>query len=151
MNKKIIIDSNILFSALLNLDSKIGQILLMANKHFEFYAPEYIREEIFEYKNKIMGISGMTVTEFIETYELLMRGIRVMNHKLIPFDFYQTALNLCEDVDVNDTIFIALTNYLRARLWTGDKKLRNGLHPKGYFRIVSTEELYSEFLNMEPI
>lgn len=149
MNRKIIIDSNILFSALLNLDSKIGQILLIGNKYFDFYAPGYIREEIFEYKDKIMKYSFMNEIEFIETYELLMHEIRVMNSKLIPTEFYNKALNLCKDVDINDTIFVALSEYLRARLWTGDKKLKSGLEPKGYFRIISTEQLFKEFLERE--
>jgi predicted nucleic acid-binding protein len=149
LNRKIIIDSNILFSALLNLDSKIGQILLIGDKYFDFYAPGYIREEIFEYKDKIMKHSRMNEIEFIETYELLMHGIRVMNSKLIPPEFYSKALNLCKDVDVDDTIFVALSEYLRARLWTGDKKLKNGLKQKGYFRIIATEELFKEFLEKE--
>ncbi len=50
---KIIIDTNIVFSALLNINSRIGQILINGNKSFDFYSPDYIRQEIFEHQRKI--------------------------------------------------------------------------------------------------
>ena len=45
---KIIVDTNIIFSALLNVDSHIGQILIHGKDYYEFYAPEYIRFELLE-------------------------------------------------------------------------------------------------------
>ena len=38
---KIVIDTNIAFSAFLNVDSRIGQIILTGHKNYDFYAPEY--------------------------------------------------------------------------------------------------------------
>jgi predicted nucleic acid-binding protein len=35
-------------------------------------------------------------------------------------------------VDEKDSVFIALTLQLKARLWTGDIKLINGLTAKGF-------------------
>lgn len=49
---KIVVDSNIVFSALLNINSRIGQILINGSKHYEFYSPEYIRQEIIEHQEK---------------------------------------------------------------------------------------------------
>jgi predicted nucleic acid-binding protein len=50
---KIIIDTNIAFSALLNINSRIGQILINGNRYYDFYSPEYIRSEIIEHQDKI--------------------------------------------------------------------------------------------------
>lgn len=50
---KIIIDTNIAFSALLNVNSRIGQVLINGNKYYDFFAPEYIRFEIIEHQNFI--------------------------------------------------------------------------------------------------
>ena len=50
---KIIIDTNIVFSALLNTNSRIGQILINGNRYYDFYLPEYIRFEIFEHTEKL--------------------------------------------------------------------------------------------------
>ena len=47
---KIIIDTNIVFSALLNINSRIGQILINGKHYYDFYSPEYVRLEIFKHK-----------------------------------------------------------------------------------------------------
>jgi predicted nucleic acid-binding protein len=49
---KIIIDSNIAFSAILNVNSRIGQIIINGFRHYDFYSPEYIRKEILEHQEK---------------------------------------------------------------------------------------------------
>lgn len=49
---KIIVDTNIVFSALLNTNSRIGQILINGKNYFDFYSPEYVRFEIFQHKKR---------------------------------------------------------------------------------------------------
>ena len=105
---KIIIDTNILFSALLNTDSRIGQILINGKRYYNFYAPEYIREEIIEHKDKIKTIAKLSDDDFIELYELILRNITILNHTLIPTNIYKKAENLCETIDMDDTIFVAV-------------------------------------------
>lgn len=146
---KIVIDSNIAFSALLNINSRIGQILINGSKYYEFYSPEYIRQEIIEHQEKIKRIGKLTDNEFIETYELIIRNLSILNHTIIPKKFYKTGLELCNSVDADDTAFVAITNYLKGKLWTGDKKLIKGLEEKNYHRIVTTEELYLDFIERE--
>ena len=41
---------------------------------------------------------------------------------------------LCKDVDAEDALHVALTLELDGLLWTGDKKLRNGLLAQGFDR-----------------
>ena len=43
---KIVVDTNIIFSALLNSNSTIGDILFNSDKDFEFYSCAYMRFEI---------------------------------------------------------------------------------------------------------
>ena len=57
--------------------------------------------------------------------------------KFIPTDFIsvacrQKAYDLCNDIDIKDTPFVALSIYLAIPLWTGDKKLKEGLRQKGF-------------------
>lgn len=144
---KIIIDTNILFSALLNTDSRIGQILINGKRYYDFYAPEYIREEIIEHKDKIKTIAKLSDNDFIELYELLLRNITILNHTLIPTNIYKKAKKLCETIDLDDTIFVAVAEFTRGKLWTGDKKLINGLSEKGYKRLIRTEEIYRDFIS----
>lgn len=43
---KIVIDSNIVFSAILNVNSRIAQIIINGRNHYQFFSPQYIRTEI---------------------------------------------------------------------------------------------------------
>lgn len=43
---KIVVDTNIIFSTLLNSSSNIGDLLFNSDKHFEFYSCSYMRYEI---------------------------------------------------------------------------------------------------------
>lgn len=57
--------------------------------------------------------------------------------QFIPIDFInidnrQQAYDLCKDIDIKDTPFIALAIDLQIPLWTGDKKLKEGLRLKGF-------------------
>ena len=76
-----------------------------------------------------------------------MRNITILNHTLIPTNIYKKAENLCETIDLDDTIFVAVAEFTRGKLWTGDKKLLNGLSKKGYKRLIKTEEIYRDFIS----
>jgi len=114
---------------------------------YNFYAPEYIREEIIEHKDKIKTIAKLSDDDFIELYELILRNITILNHSLIPTNIYKKAENLCETIDLDDTIFVSVAEFTRGKLWTGDKKLLNGLSEKGYKRLIKTEEIYRDFIS----
>ena len=148
---KIIIDTNIAFSAMLNINSRIGQILINGSKHYSFFSPEFIRSEIFEHQNKIKKIAKINDEEFHETYELIIKNVIILNHAVIPIEIFKQALKICGSIDIDDTAFVALTDYLKGQLWTGDKFLIEGLTKKGFKQIVTTEELYLDFLNKDRI
>ena len=146
---KIIIDSNIVFSALLNINSRIGQILINGHKYYDFFSPEYIRFEIFEHKERIQFLAKLTDNKFLETYELIIRNIVVLNHTLIPIECYKRAEELCKSIDIDDTVFVAVAEFIKGKLWTGDLKLIKGLTDKGYKRLIKTDELYQDFIGKE--
>jgi predicted nucleic acid-binding protein len=130
----------------LNINSRISQVLLNGFKYFDFYAPEYIKTELIEHKSRIKTIGKLDEERFLELYALIMRNIRILNHSIIPKEFYQNALDICKDIDIDDTAFIATNDFVRGRLWSGDKKLLNGLTNKGYKRIITTNEIFSDFI-----
>lgn len=68
----IVVDSNILFSALLNINSRIGQILISRNDYYQFYAPAYLRNEIWEHQSKIKKLGNFSDDQFQEVYELTL-------------------------------------------------------------------------------
>ncbi len=43
---KVVVDSNIVFSAMLNPESSIGDIILNSQETFTFYGCEYLRQDM---------------------------------------------------------------------------------------------------------
>ena len=104
-----------------------------------------------KYRNKIQSIGNLTDNDFFESFELIIRHITILNHALIPINIYKKAELLCDDIDIDDTVFVAVSQFVKGLLWTGDRKLINGLKKKGYNDIITTENLYKEFLLMHKI
>ena len=146
---KIAVDSNIVFSAILNTRSNIGQILTIGAKHFDFYTIDLLKYEILKHKTKIQKITGFSNHKFHEIYDLIISKIRFVDQVLISDVSIKNAYKLTQDIDEDDTLFVALTNHLKSKLWTGDKMLLNGLKGKGYSRIITTSELFDIFLKKE--
>ena len=143
---KIIVDSNILFSAVLNINSRIGQIIINGQEFYDFYAPKYARTEILKHKDKIKKIAQLNDEEFLEVYELIFGYITILNHSILPKNYFNKAFEYCEQIDIDDTFFVGFSAYLKSKLWTGDKKLIIGLQNKGFRRTITTEELYKDFI-----
>ena len=59
----------------------------------------------------------------------------------IPYEFWVKAAPLVREIDMDDLPFVALNEYLDGRLWTGDKKLMNGLIEKGYRKCIDTQKI----------
>ena len=143
---KIIVDTNIVFSALLNIDSRIAQVLLLEDKNLHFFSCDFLKFEIAKHKNKILKITKYSETQFSELEYLVTKNIHFQNHHLINPKILSKAEELIKDIDIDDAPFLALAISLKAQLWTGDKKLVKGLQNKGFNSIISTEEILGNSL-----
>jgi predicted nucleic acid-binding protein len=138
---RIVVDTNIVFSAILNSQSWIGQILLHSDKSVKFYSPRYLQVEIQNHFQKIKTISKLSDSEVYELMDTLYTKIHFISEEFIPKEFLLIADGLTKDVDFDDVMFVALSMYLNCKLWTGDKVLANALMQKGFKRFISTKEL----------
>ena len=130
ISNSVVIDTNMVFSALIPKASQIRDILFESNMNF--YSPNILIAEIFKHKDKLLKSSKLTESEF----DLYFNGI-IKRINFIPTDFIgsvsrQKAYDLCFDVDIKDTPFVALSIDLEIPFWTGDKKLIEGLKQKGF-------------------
>jgi len=130
--KKVVIDTNILFSSLLFQNERWRKVLF--SKEFQFYCPNYVFVELFKHKEKVMRCTKATEAEIYEFLTQILEHIRFVNPELISLSNREAAYRLCADIDEFDTVFVALTLELDALLWTGDKTLRGGLRKKGFER-----------------
>lgn len=138
---KIIADTNIIFSVLLNSNGTIGDLLFNSDDVFEFYSCSYMRHEIEKHWEKLKRISKLTDRELEESRFRIFSKINFINEELIPEKTWFAAEKLVEGIDIDDADFVALTKHLKGFLWTGDKELYNGLKGKKFKRIYNTAEL----------
>lgn len=145
---RIVVDTNVVFSAMLNTNSKISRIFLRPKTKLNFYSTERLLEEIEEHSEKLMQLSGYTDVELKRVLAFFSRRIRFINLKLIPKNIFEKTLVLTKDVDIDDTEFVALTEHIRGKFWSGDKALQKGLKGKGWNKFITTDEL-SKIIKMK--
>lgn len=138
---KLVVDSNIVFSAMLNPESSIGDIILNSQDTFTFYGCEYLRQEINDHKDKIIRIAGYNEHEYDEVEFLVYKQLDFFSESTMPFEFWQKAADFVRDVDMDDISHVALSLFLDIKLWTGDKLLVGGLTQKGFTNFITTQEV----------
>ena len=146
---KFVIDTNIVFSAILNQDSPIGQIILNGSKYFSFLSIDQLKNEIDKHEDKILKFSGLSKSDYLRISGLIKSKMKFVNQLLINSDNYQKADDLTKDIDPDDLLFVGLTLQFRCRLWSGDKQLINGINDKGFKNIITTDELFQIYLDKE--
>ena len=139
---KIVVDANITFSAILNSNGKIGDLLLNSKGLFSFIAPDFLRTEIYQHRKKLLKLSGLTAGNLYEAEFQIFKSISFISEKQISENNWIFASNLVADIDAKDIVYVAFAKQFCCKLWTGDKKLINGLVKKGYDNIVNTNDLY---------
>jgi predicted nucleic acid-binding protein len=138
---EIVLDSNILFSALISGKEIYIDIL----RSLEVYVPDFIFNELSKYQKRIIKKNRLE-DEFIFFVKELFSEITVIPKFAISRKSYEVAASLCDGVDPKDSAFLALSIEFDVPLWTNDKKLIQGLAAKGYKKIITTEEIFEQAL-----
>ena len=138
---KIIVDANIVFSAILNTNNRIAQILIYENPKFQFYSCDYLQTEILKHREKLLKLTNLSLGELLELENFITHNITFINEHLLPEKLIEETQILLQNIDPFDVPFIALANHLDAKLWTGDKKLYNPLKEQNFKNLISTIEL----------
>jgi predicted nucleic acid-binding protein len=146
---KVVVDTNIVFSTLLNSNSRIASILLDLNLKHTFYTTNQLLVEIEEHRDKLKKLTQFSDLELSDLISIVTNKIKFINLDLISNEAYQKVNYLIADIDPEDIEFVALAEYLNAKLWTGDKVLITGLTKKGWNKFISTGELYEILLDGE--
>jgi predicted nucleic acid-binding protein len=138
---RIVVDTNIAFSAILNTNSLIARVILQPKSKIHFYSTDLLFKEIQKHKNKLKQFSGLSDPELSISIQLITKKIRFIDAELIPTEILTNAEDLSGSIDIDDTEFIALADHIRGKLWSGDKTLQRGLIQKGWNKFISTREL----------
>lgn len=130
MNETIVVDVNILISALISGNRKIRRIL--SRKDLRFVSPKFIVVEFFKHAPKIQKATKLSKDEVLELLSTIINHIKFYEEDLISIGSWAEAFRLCRDVDEKDTPYIALALEFDAEIWTSDEKLKIGLAKKGF-------------------
>jgi predicted nucleic acid-binding protein len=115
---RIIIDTNILFSALLK-DSTTRRILCTSS--VTFFYPEPALHAVRKYQELLIQKSGLSELEFLVLYHSLLLFIQIIPTEIIK-QRWKKAKEIMEHVDEEDVIFIAAAlAYGDAPVWSDDK------------------------------
>ena len=128
--RKVIIDSNIVFSALRVQRSLTRDKIL--NSQDKYYAPNFLIGEIFKHKERILKKSKASEEETLEYLLKILSRINFISEDSISTGNFIAAYRLCKDIDEKDTPFIALSIELGYEFWTRDNELKSGLIKKGF-------------------
>jgi len=126
----VVVDTNVIFSALLRADSPFARILGNADR--TFFVCESILVELFHHKERIQRFSRLGEDEVLVVLHQLLRRVHIYREDAFPARHVATARELCRDVDLADAPVVALALTLDAWLWTGDRALRRGLEQRGF-------------------
>lgn len=129
--KTVIVDTNILFSALLGKSKKIRDFLLL-EKDVTFYCCRFAIIELFKHKEKIHKYSLLDEDEILELLYSLLKKVNYFDENSMTDESLQKAFDLCQDIDEKDIPFISLTIELNGLLWTKDNTLKDGLKVRGF-------------------
>jgi predicted nucleic acid-binding protein len=133
---KIVLDSNILFSALIK-DSVTRRIILEYNGLFLF--PSYIFEEMNKHKEELLKKSGLEPAAFHQLLGLVLQKVVIVPTETL-LRYRTEAYDLVKDIDPDDTLFIACAlAYSGSVIWSEDKELKK----QGRIHIITTTEMFS--------
>jgi predicted nucleic acid-binding protein len=140
---KFIVDANIIFSGILNTNSKIADLLINSQKYFDFIAPDFLRTEIKKHYQRLSRISGLTIEQVQEAEFQVYKDIKFISEEQIKVSTWEIAEKLVCDIDPNDIHYIAYSKHFRCKIWSGDKTSIKGLAKKNFTRfIITTDELF---------
>jgi predicted nucleic acid-binding protein len=129
---KIVVDTNIIFSALLKEGNRYARALIKNEDAHDFYAVYFTIVELFKHKERIKQFSKLSEEDILEALYELLKHIHIINDNFISVPSWKEAMQLAHDVDVKDVPNVALTIELNAQLWTNDNALKKGLNAKGF-------------------
>lgn len=137
----IVVDTNVIFSAILNPNGKISDLLFNPALDFSFFAPGFILDELKMHHQKLCSISTLSQDDVEFLKRSILSKIDLIDLEGIKPNSWEKAITLVKAIDEFDAPFVALAIEMNCFLWTGDKKLKKGLEKLGITWVVDTNQL----------
>ena len=106
----IVIDSNVIFAALVRAQGLNRYIVTVLPELFPFFYPELLRKEIMKHIREITGKSGLSAKDVLRALNVMFEGMTPVSSKDIS-EHLETALEYVNDKD--DAVFVACALWLK--------------------------------------
>jgi len=133
-----VIDTNIVMSMLISGKSHYKAILSVYN----FYLPEYSLTELDEHKDIIFEKTRFNEQELQDFVYFVFKSITVIPNIALSNKSIKTANELCNNIDIDDVAFVALSCDMNIPLLTRDEILYNGLRKNSFKKVI----MFDDFL-----
>ena len=140
---KVIIDANIVVSCILKTDSRLSQLYFDAQRVLQYIAPDFLREEVIARREKMIKLTRQPASHLLQREFLVLQRIDFVDHGTIHKEHWREAERLVHDVDLKDIAYVALALHTGSPIWSGDRKLRDGLGRKKWYNILDTDDFRS--------
>ncbi len=130
---KLVVDANVLFSALLK-DSITRK--LISDRRLELFAPKFLLVEFLKYSKELQEKSKLSQENFFAISQQIISRIDFVADEQILI-FFEAAKKLI--TDKKDAPYVACSLALNADLWSNDKQIIN---PR--IKVWNTKQVYDK-------
>jgi predicted nucleic acid-binding protein len=113
VSEPVVVDTNVLFSALLRKSARFTEVLLTSDQRF--LISELVVVELFKHKEKIVRLSRLSDEDVVHLFYELLRELELYKEELVAPANWAKAAELCQDVDLTDAPHVANHPTGRAR------------------------------------
>ena len=135
----VVVDTNILFSALLSAESPFREVLFTSPRRFVICETTIV--DLFRLKDKLRALRPNISEEVLsQMLHAILRRVELVRESSLPKESWDAAVTLCTGVDLDDTPQVALTLAVDGVLWTGDGRLKRALQKQGFTQFFKPTE-----------
>lgn len=128
----LVVDANILFSALVASEGKTRS--LFSSVQVEFISPEFIEQELEKYFSELVIKAKCSESDVRIALDIILAQI-----KILPYEEYEPFIKEAKQIspDPKDEEYFAVALAFDCPLWSNDKRLKR----QSVVRVFSTNEL----------
>lgn len=138
----IVVDANILFSALITPNGRLAKILSHPTLPANLVSCHFLITELLKHQAKIIRCAKRPESIVLEDMHCFLKNITLYEETIVQKKYWLEAEHLTDGVDNFDVSYVALALQTGGLLWTGDKKLATHLNKLGFKAVINTIELY---------